>query len=159
MSMDALNIELDLSTALPADSGILEIRLPGSDKPTGWKIELAGPAHAKTIALGQDLARERLRKEAQAEAAQVNGRKYKPDLESVDERNLRNVTRIVQRIVGWSMHGHAGPIFKQVSPEPIAFSEKTAVDLLMRPDMGWVLGQIADYLTSEAAFTQGSVQS
>lgn len=143
---------LDLSAAVPAETATIEIVYPGSGKPTGWKIELAGPAHPNSVELGHEIMRETLAKEARAEQAAVNGRKYKAEQDEPQERARRNVTRIVGRIVGWS----PAPTFPQVSKEPLIFSKAVAIDLLMRPDMGWVLGQIADYLTSESAFTKGS---
>lgn len=148
---------LDLSAAVPVDSSVLEIKYPGIDPPklTGWKIELAGPGHPKTVALSAEISREQLRKLNAIEKAQVNGKKYQPDDESAGERAQRNVTRLVQRIINWS----PDPVFKTVSDKPITFSEKAAVDLLLRPDMGWVLEQIADYLRSDVAFTQASAKT
>lgn len=148
---DAASV-LDLSTAIPAESAVVEILYPGTSKPTGWKIEIAGPAHPKTIAMTNDAARERLNKERAIEFAQINGRKWKTDDETPEDRARRNVTRLVGRIIGWS----PDPVFRNVQVEPIVFSEKAAVDLLLREDMGWVLSQIADYITSETAFTQAS---
>ena len=147
-------VTVDLSALTPTDSALLEILAPGG-KPTGWKIELAGPAHAKTVAVAEDAMRERLQKEKAIEFAQVNGRKYKVDDETPDERAQRNVGRLVKRIIGWS----PDPLFKQVGPEPISFSEENATKLLLRPDMSWVLSQIAEYVMSEMAFTQGSATS
>src|SRR6185312_11378145 len=123
---------LDLSSAMPVDTAFVEILHPGTGAPTGWKIELAGPAHPKTVALGKDLSRVNLRRQAQIEAQQANGRKVKPDVEEPEDRARRNVSSLVARIIGWAPN----PVFKNVSPEPIAFSEKVAVDLLLRPDMG-----------------------
>lgn len=165
--MSEADLSLDLSSAMPTDSAVLEIVHPVSGAPTGWMIELAGPAHPKTVALGKDLSRERLAKEARLEAQMAKGRKVKPEVEEPDERARRNVASLVARIIGWEMQGKAGedgkrpvigagPVLKQVQSEPIAFSERAAVDLLIRPDMAWVLGQIAEYLASELAFTQGS---
>jgi hypothetical protein len=163
-------IVLDLSSAMPVDSAFLEILHPATGAATGWVIELAGPAHAKSVALGKELSRERLAKEARLEAQMANGRKVKPEIEDPEERGRRNVGHVVARIIGWSMLGKAGedgkrptigpgPIFSKVAPDPIVFSEKAATDLLLRPDMAWVLGQIAEYLASERAFTQGSAQN
>lgn len=165
--MSEADLSLDLSSAMPVDSALVEIMHPASGAATGWMIELAGPAHPKTVALGKDLSRERLAKEARLEAQMANGRKVKPETEEPDERARRNVASLVARILGWSMKGKpgddgvrpvigVGPVLKQVSAEPIAFSEKAAIGLLMRPDMAWALGQIADYLGSERAFTQSS---
>lgn len=146
---------LDLSSALPLESFVLDILHQGTGQPTGWKIELAGPAHPKTVALGKELSRERLTKEARVEAQMANGRKVKPEIEDPDERARRNVASIVARIIGWSPN----PIVNSISTAPIAFSEKAAIDMLLRPEMAWVLGQIAEYLASERAFTQGSALS
>lgn len=146
---------LDLSAAVPADVDVLEIKYPGSGEGTGWKIELAGPSHAKTVALAKDIAREQLQKAKRIEQAQANGRKYKVDDENADDIARRNVTLIAQRIIGWS----PDPLFKQISDQPIAFSEAAAIDLLLRFDMGWVLGQISDFLRDDASFTQASAKT
>ena len=142
---------VDLSAFVPNDSAVLEIL--GNGVPTGWKIELAGPSHPKTVEVANEAMRERLQKEKAVEFAQVNGRKYKVDDESPDERAHRNVSRLVKRILGWSPN----PVFKNIGDEPIVFSEEAATKLLLRPDMSWVLAQIADYVMSETAFTQRSV--
>lgn len=146
---------LDLSGTVYSASEIFEPVVPGSDKKTGWRIELAGPSHPKTVALSEDVTRERLNREKAVEFAQVNGRKWKPDDETPDERAKRTVTRLVKRIVGWSPN----PLFKFFSPEPIQFSEEKAVELFLRPEMGGYLGQLADRFMSEAAFTQGSAKN
>lgn len=148
-------IVLDLSAAVPVDVDVLEIKYPGSEKATGWKIELAGPGHAKTVAASRDIARDALKKSKAIEQANANGRKYKADEETPDDLARKNVTLIVQRIIGWS----PDPLFKQISETPIAFSQAAALDMLLRPDMGWVLSQIADFLRSDAAFTQASATS
>lgn len=160
---------LDLSSALPLDVAEFEILHPATGKPTGWVWELAGPAHPKSIEVGRGLARDRLRKEARLEAQMANGRKVKPEEEEPEARKRRNVENIVARVIGWSMKGPAdevgqrpvigaGPIFKQVSEQPIAFTENAAIDLLQRPDMGWLLNDIVEYLASEQAFMQSSAQ-
>ena len=62
------------------------------------------------------------------------------------------VGRLVRRIISWS----PDPVFPQIGPDPVAFSERAATALLLRKDMAWALNQIAEYLTSETAFTQRS---
>src|SRR5690348_16142160 len=99
---------LDLSSAMLTDSAFLEILHPASGSPTGWMIELAGPAHPKSVALGKDLSRERLAKEARLDAQMANGRKIKPEIEDPEDRGRRNVGHVVARIIGWSMLGKAG---------------------------------------------------
>lgn len=146
---------VDLSSALPTDTEILEIKYRGTDKGTGWKITIAGPGHPKTVAASKDHSRDQLRKARAIEQAQANGRKYKAEDDTPEEVARRNVDLIVQRIVGWS----PDPLFKSISDEPIAFSHAAAVDLLLRHDMGWALGQIADFLSSDTAFTQASAKT
>lgn len=138
-------IDLSAASAGLKDTAMLDIVLPGQNQPSGFRVELAGPAHPKSIALSDEVSRERIRKELEIEAKQVNGRKYKPEEDTPDERARRNVTRIVKRIVGWSPN----PTF---DGKTIEFSESAAVDLLLKPEMGWLLIQIADYLTNETAF-------
>ncbi|MDI4231453.1 hypothetical protein OZ411_01320 [Bradyrhizobium sp. Arg237L] len=139
---------LDLSATRPLDSFVLEIRVPGTTQKTGWKIELAGPAHDKTIAASDEFQREQLDKERAIEMAQVNGRKWKGDGDDVADRRRRNVRRVCSRIVGWSPN----PVFKFVQDAPIAFSVEAATDLFLRPELGSYFVQVTDYLNSEAAF-------
>jgi hypothetical protein len=146
---------LDLSGLQPLDTFELKILKPGTDQPTGWVIVLAGPAHPQSIALNNDMSRENLDREKAIEFAQVNGRKWKVEEESVEARRRKNVARVCRRIVSWSPN----PTFKFVAPEPIAFSLQAATDLFVRPDMGSFFVQVTEYLTSERAFTQPSGQT
>lgn len=146
---------LDLSAAVPADVDEFEIKYPGTDKGTGWKIQMAGPGHPRTIVAANDAARDALRKARAIEQAQANGRKYKAEEETPDDLARRNVTLIVQRIIGWS----PDPLFKKIGEKPIAFSEGAAIEMLLRPDMSWVLAQIADFVRSDAAFTRASAKT
>jgi hypothetical protein len=139
---------LDLSDLAPAASFRLSILKPGTSTPTGWAIELAGPSHPQTVAIAAEINRENLAKEQAVEFAQVNGRKWKTEAETVDERRRKNVTRVCRRIIGWS----PDPTFKFVSPDPIAFSLPAAVDLFLRPELGSFFVQVTDYLTGERAF-------
>ncbi|MGY3689943.1 hypothetical protein ACVIGA_000023 [Bradyrhizobium sp. USDA 3240] len=146
---------LDLSAHLPVDTFKLQIRKPGTDTPIGWVIELAGPAHPQTIALNNESTRDAIEKEKAIEFAQVNGRKWKTEDETVADRRRQNVTKVCRRIVGWSPN----PTFKTVSPDPIPFSIESAVDLFLRPELGSFFVQVTDYLTSERAFTRPSSQT
>jgi hypothetical protein len=98
------------------------------------------------------MSRENLDREKAIEFAQVNGRKWKVEEESVEARRRKNVMRVCRRIVSWSPN----PTFKFVAPDPIAFSLDAAADLFVRPDMGAFFVQVTEYLTSERAFTQPS---
>lgn len=140
--------ELDLSGAVPLDTFTLPILRPGTDTPTGWQIVLAGPGHPQTIALQTDISRENIEREKAIEFAQINGRKWKVEEETVDQRRRRNVSRVCRRIVSWSPN----PKFKLVSETPIAFTPEAALELFIRPEMGSFLVQITDYIASERAF-------
>lgn len=143
-------LPLDLSSALPLSSFVLELKMPGTDRPSGWSIELAGPSHEQTIALNNIVGRETIEQEAAILQAQVNGRKYKADVDPVDARRRKNVGRVCRRIIGWT----PAPIFKNVSPDPIPFSLAAATDLFLRQDMAGFFVQVTDYLNGERAFMQ-----
>lgn len=146
---------LDLSAHLPVDTFRLQIRKPGTDTPLGWAIDLAGPAHPQTIALNNESTRDAIEKEKAIEFAQVNGRKWKTEDETVADRRRQNVTKVCRRIVGWSPN----PTFTIVSPDPIPFTLENAVNLFLRPELGSFFVQVTDYLTSERAFTRPSSQT
>jgi hypothetical protein len=139
---------LDLSDLAPLSSFKLAILKPGTSLPTGWVIELAGPSHPHTLSVANDMTRENLERERAIETAQVNGRKWKGDQDSAEERRRKNVTKLCRRIIGWSPN----PTFKFISPDPIAFSVPAAVDMFVRPELGSIFVQITDYFTSERAF-------
>jgi hypothetical protein len=53
---------IDISGFKPADTTDLQILQPGTDKPTGWVVTLAGPSHPKAIAWASANARQGLRR-------------------------------------------------------------------------------------------------
>lgn len=139
---------LDLTDTRPLDAVTIDIMVPGTTKPTGWKVELAGPAHPQSVAIGEDVSQAMFDRNAAIEFAQVNGRKWKGDGETLEERRRKNVTIVCRRILGWSPN----PTFRFVQSDPIVFSLKAAVDLFIRPDMMLYFAQIADYINGERAF-------
>lgn len=139
---------IDLSAILPADTSVLEILKPGGTEGTGWLITFAGPGHAKTVAWTTEQSRRNLRKEAQREAQRENGRKIKPDERDPDDVRRENIGWVVARIVDWT------PV--KLGGAPIAFSEAAAMDLLMKPEMGWAYVQMVDFLADERSFTRRS---
>lgn len=141
-------IDLDLSDSLPIETYDLHLLKPGTDVRSGWVVHLAGPQHPLTIAATNDAAREVLEKEKAIEFAQVNGRKYKIEDESVETRRRKNVRRVCQRIIGWS----PAPTFKIVQPGPLEFSIDAATDLFMRRELAGYFIQITEYLNGERAF-------
>lgn len=142
---------VDLSADIPADTYDLVIVKPGTGIPTGWVITLAGPAHQKTLAFKTAAQRERLQKEAAIEAAQINARKFKPEVRTPEDEDVRTVKWLVSRIVTWT------PI--KIGSETIAFSDDAALALFLRPVMAPYIAQIVEYLQSERSFMPTSASS
>lgn len=142
---------VNLAGFLPADSFEIEILAADGTTSTGWHITLAGPSHPQTVATAETLARRALRKSEQIEAAQVNGRKYKADERDVATVRRENVENVVSRILDWT------PV--DIGDGPVSFSKEAATELLLRPDMGWALVQIAEALASDQAFTKRSASA
>jgi hypothetical protein len=149
--MHTNNEAVDITDFLPADSAILTIRNPGTNEPTQWKITIAGPSHPKTQAWADDMARRNLRKAAKLEAAQMNGRKLKPEERDIEDMRSENIQWIVSRIIDWT------PI--KIGDTVYEFSENSAKDLLSQPNMGWAFGQILDFISEEASFTKRSAET
>jgi len=142
---------VDLSADIPSDTYDLAILKPGTATPNGWVITLAGPAHPKTIAYKNSAQRDRLQKEAVIEASQVNGRKFKPDVRTPEDDDVRTVKWLVSRIVTWS------PI--KIGSETIEFSDDAAIKLFLRPVMAPYIAQVVDYLQGERSFMPTSASN
>lgn len=143
-----MNAVVDLSAIVPQDTADIEILKPGGTEGTGWIITMAGPSHPKAVAYANDQARRNLREQNLIKAAQVNGKKYKPDEKSPDEQRVENVKWIVSHIVDWTPVSLGG--------DPIQFSEKAATDLLLKREMGWAFIQLVEFLNDDRSFTKRS---
>lgn len=139
---------VDLTAIMPADTADLHIVAPGTNRRTGWVITFAGPGHERAIALSNNAQRKRLALEQRIEQARVNGRKWKGDDKQPEENRREFIEDLVGRIVTWT------PV--DIGDGPIAFSDKAAVELLLRPKMGFAVAQISDFLLDERSFTTGS---
>jgi hypothetical protein len=142
---------IDLDAILPQDETVKEILKPGGIEGTGWKITLAGPAHPKTQAWVTENARRNLRRQAQIEAATINGRKFKPEDRDVADSRRENVEWVVSRIVDWT------PV--KIGGQTYAFSDAAAVELLTRPELGFAFNQIVEWIGDERVFTKGSASA
>jgi len=147
MSKDETIPSLDFDDFEAAETGTMEV-LDARANPTGWTWEFAGPGHPKTEALNNRKARERLNKEKAIEQAQVNGRKWKAEEETPEERRAGNIADVVARLVGWS------PI--EIGGKPFVFSAEAATEFLSHPKRIGVLLQAMEFLASEKAFTPRS---
>lgn len=143
---------IDLSDAIPVESFSLEITHPRTKAPTGWKIDLAGPQHANSIAVANEAGKDFLEEEKAVKLAQVTGQKFEQADETIQARRRKSVGRVCRRILGWSPN----PTFKNVQADPIEFSVDAATNLFLRPDMAGFFIQVTGYLNAERAFIQPS---
>jgi len=118
-------------------------------KASGWEWEFAGPGHPKAVQQEKRLARENLERRKAQERAQVNGKKWKPDDETVEEVVAKNIDLIVEKLVGWS------PV--KIDGEPYPFSDENARKLLSDPKKVTILNQCLEFLGDESVFTKRSV--
>lgn len=139
---------IDLSDAIPVESFSLDIIHPRTKLPTGWKIELAGPQHANSIAVANEAGKDFLDEERAVKLAQATGQKPDQAEETIQARRRKSVGRVCRRIIGWSPN----PTLKNVQADPIEFSLAAATDLFLRPDMAAFFIQITSYFNSEKSF-------
>lgn len=161
MSDDASIAGVDLSAAIPKDTGILHVVIPGTNKRTGWQVTFAGPGHPKTVAQNEELSRANLDKQERIEMAQVNNRKWKGEGKQVSDLRRENVQWVLGRILSWT------PItIKQFAAEPIELPEtaspeqvKRAAELLAQPYMTPYFLQMTEYLGDQASFIEASART
>ena len=139
---------VDISGFMPAETVKYEVRKSGSVDGTGWVIELGGPSHPKALAWSEAATRRSLKRQAALEAQQFNNRKVKPEERDPEDVRRENVEFVVSRIVSWTK--------VRINGVDYEFSDKTAVELLSKPEMGWALLQILEVLGDERSFTRGS---
>jgi len=143
--------DFDLSAVDAQDEGELVIRHPKTLQPTGWIWTFYGPGHPITVDLSNRVAQAALKRAAARRQAQVNGKKWKEDEESLDQLRAENVDNIVTRTKGFT------PI--KLDGQLIEYSADAARQLLLDRKKGWLLEQITDYLKDEANFIQPSATS
>ena len=143
--------DFDLSLVDAQDESELVIKHPKTLEPTGWIWTFYGPGHAVTTALSNRIAGAALKKAAARRQAQVNGKKWKEDEESLDQLRADQVDGIVTRTKGFT------PI--KLDGQMIEYSAEAAKALLLDRRKGWLLEQISEYLRDEANFIQPSATS
>jgi hypothetical protein len=142
---------LDLATLDAQDEASLDIRHPKSLAPTGWVWTFYGPGHPVTVGLANRAADAALKKAAARRQAQVNGRKWKEDEQSLSEITAENVDAIVARTRSFT------PI--KLDGQEIQFSADAARGLLLDRRKAWLLEQVSEFLRDEANFIQPSATS
>jgi hypothetical protein len=143
--------DIDLSDLDAGDEGELLIRHPKTLEPTGWIWTFYGPGHPVTISLSNRVAGAALKKATARRQAQINGKKWKEDEESLDQLRVENVDNIVTRTKSFT------PI--KLDGQLIEYSPDAAKQLLLDRKKGWLLEQITEYLRDEANFIQPSATS
>lgn len=141
----------DLGSVVTEDVGSLPIHHPVTGAPTSWVLRIAGPGHPETIAIGDEVSRERLMREKDQEQARVNGRKWKGDAPDVKGERDKNFRRAARRILGWS------PV--TLNGAPFDYSPENAFALLSEPKYDWAAQQFYTYLNDDAAFIEASAKS
>src|ERR1700750_749412 len=141
----------DIAKMDAQDEGEFVIRHPKTLEPTDWTGTSYGPGHAVTTELSNRVAAAALKKAAARRQAQINGRKWKEDEESLEQLRADQVDGIVTRTKSFT------PI--KLDGKVIEYSPDAAKALLLDRRKGWLLEQISDYLRDEANFIQPSATS
>lgn len=139
-------IDFDISTIDAIDTA--EMVVVVGDRPTSWKWTFAGPGHPQAIAVSEKLNRERLRRNAAMEQAQVNGKKWKAEEETPAEVARRNAEYVVDRLLGWT------PV--KMNGEDYPFSRENALNLLLDPKKVLLANQALEFLADLRSFTPRS---
>lgn len=143
---------VSLDEFLPVETIVHEVKQPGTGKPTGWRIVLAGADHPKALAWSEAQQRKRLARAAQIEAAQLNGKRVGAEDRTTDDIRRENVAWICSRIVGWE-----GAVkLSAVADEPLPYSEANAERVIGHARMGWLVGQLIEVLNDDRSFTPRS---
>jgi len=146
MTKEAAAADFDIDALDAVDTADMVVQANG--RSTTWVWTFAGPGHPQSIALSNKVSRERLRKQAAQEAAQVNGRKWKAEEESPEALARQNAEYIADRLLGWSPVKMAGADYP--------FTRENAVALLIDPKKGALAIQALEFLADSASFSQGS---
>ncbi|KWT70774.1 hypothetical protein APY04_0835 [Hyphomicrobium sulfonivorans] len=137
---------LDLDDLDAIDTAKVEVFM--GDRPTGWIWTFAGPGHPKTIALANRIGREQIQTDRSIAMAQANHKKWKPPEETPDDLLSRNVSLVVDRLLGWSAANVGG--------KPFEFSPENARVILSNPRKGHILMQMLKFLGDDASFIKSS---
>lgn len=144
-----MTLVLDFDDFSTADTADMEVRANG--KATGWIWTFAGPGHPKTVEQNNRIARSALKEQKAKETARVNGKKWQPDDEDVEDIRKRNIDFVVERIVGWSDIQVKG---KGDKTEPYPFTAENARKLLSDPSKAGLLAQAYEFLGESDSFTK-----
>lgn len=142
----------DLSSLAYQDTSELVIEHPVTGQPTGWVWTVVGPAHRISIELSDEAARRVIKDRQRREAAQTNGKKWKPDEETPEGNREQNVEYFARRILSWN---HPA----RLDGESLSFSQENVRKLLADPKYLWLYRQVTGYFTSDEAFIKASAKN
>ena len=94
---------INIGAFAPVDSVQYQIRAVDGRTDTGISVDILSAAHPKAQAYSTAQATKNLRRQAQMEAQQINGRKVKPEERTPDEVRAENVALVVSRLGGWTL--------------------------------------------------------
>jgi len=138
----------DLASLAYTDTAEIEVEHPVTGGPIGWTITVTGPSHPVAIALSDETARRVIQDRHRQTAAQINGRKWKPEEETPDGNREQNARYFARRILGWSKIDIQG--------EDYPFSQENAVKLLVDQRYQWLYRQIATFFAADEGFIKAS---
>lgn len=140
----------NLAIAAAVDTAELEVVY--KDKPTGWKITFAGPAHERTMAANDKLAKEALHHAKRIESARVNGKKFIPDDRTPEQARLENVKYLAARTLSWTPVNFS----TEKDAPPYECTPENVEKLYLNAAFGWLLRQINEFLDDDRSFMTGS---
>jgi hypothetical protein len=138
--------EFDLADLDLVDEVDWDVTIDG--KEIGWKWTFAGPGHQKTIDQGNRIAKEAIKRQAEQEQAQVNGRKWKPEDETPEDRRTKNISLVADRLIRWTDMKLGG--------EPFPFTVENARKILLDRRKPQLLQGALEFLGNEKSFTKRS---
>jgi hypothetical protein len=101
---------------------------------TAWRIVLAGPGHAATVAFGETRENLARRREFERQAAERKGKVWAPP--PAAELNAEFAAQFAPRILGWSKVALGGTAFE--------YSAENARRLMADPALAFVASQILE---------------
>jgi hypothetical protein len=140
-------------------SATLMMMQPGTEDadnpvPTGWVLEVAGPAHPRTVEINNRIAARLNKLSADKDKARVNGKKWTPAERDPEDVRREAVEDIANRIIGWS----PDPDFED-GKGPIPFSDDAAVEIFMDRAKGSYFLQLVRFITEERSFLKASAKN
>jgi hypothetical protein len=142
---------INIGAFAPVDSVQYQIRAVDGRTDTGISVDILSAAHPKAQAYSTAQATKNLRRQAQMEAQQINGRKVKPEERTPDEVRAENVALVVSRLGGWTPF-----VIPEFGDNPVEFSDEAAAKWLSMPRYGWVYLQLLEFIADENNFIKGS---